>query len=577
MAARNNTNRTLAILGAITLVAIGAIFAVTRMRTPTVPDAGATTSTSSTTTTFSPPPTTIPTTTTTLFVLPNQTGEPFDWDRTLEVADQTPIALVEHENSIYLFTATPDTRIDSVDPPTGLQTWVSGNGEDWELLDVIEDDYVVSTVISTRFGLIASGYDPTNGDGIVWRSDDGSEWEPTVVDPGLGPNHRRSVTFAVASDDLVYIAVLGYFQTDYALINRALSDYFGAEVTDYSLIMSDSDLTIQAYGPLGILLGQPTPAQLGLTDQQVSPPFSEFPDTAWISRDGSTWEIQSPQLLPQWGFVGLDGQIYGQMRRFQGIAGQDNATAVLSTSDLTWEDVGPSALGEVFDQWSGGFIGRNNQVMDQVALSSDGISWRNLSPVSQLTRDVSWQFSAMGGHEVGVAMVGSAFPETGPVQPRPVEWEQDGYTIRATEDAFTVISQGNPIATAPRWDYGDDPGVEWDPDTNTISILHPTTGATLVVMDIDEVTEILPYDGRRTGIFQHPHAGNAFMFSHGSTWETPGVVDTDRAPSVWTIQDLTPFLPGRPTHLLVLSDRVIVAASGSSGTEAVVGLIPDSP
>src|SRR5690606_24239784 len=87
---------------------------------------------------------------------------------------------------------------------TGLRTWVSTDGTDWELRSVIEENYEVNTVISSRFGLLAAGFDPANGDGLVWQSADGNTWTQMLVSAAPVPRSGRIVS-AVATDELVYI------------------------------------------------------------------------------------------------------------------------------------------------------------------------------------------------------------------------------------------------------------------------------------------------------------------------------------------------------------------------------------
>src|SRR5690606_13738410 len=108
-------------------------------------------------------------------------GQPFSWTDALQVQGQTPVALLEHDGTVFLFTGTPSIEDPEHNASTGLRTWVSTDGTDWELRSVIEENYEVNTVISSRFGLLAAGFDPANGDGLVWQSADGNTWTQMLV------------------------------------------------------------------------------------------------------------------------------------------------------------------------------------------------------------------------------------------------------------------------------------------------------------------------------------------------------------------------------------------------------------
>ena len=479
MPARRNPGTTAAILAAVALVTIGTIFAVTQLRPdPETPEAAPTTTTS-----LVPIPTVPATTTTTgptsFQISQIANGRPFAWRQTLVIQDdQEPLALVDHDATTFLFTT---GRVD--DQVTyhrlGLKTWASADGENWSELGSIDTDHVIWSVISTRFGLIASGWDPNTGDGLIWRSENGSNWDPTVVASSLGPETRRWFGAATASEGTIFITtrVARDDSVNRRLVRQALSDHFGEG--DFENAFWFRNQENDQVGIIFLTDGAPpetiTPGEIGIDPSVLE---DEHPDPStpwlwnlWISHDGVNWTQHndtpggnSPKTL----FAGPDGRIWA----FRAIPGEEEwlpIVGIFATTDgVDWEMVGPDINAWDIQQWPDGLIGRVGFTPDQIALSTDGSDWRSLFVGNLLSFDVGWAVAALGGGPDGLAVVAAIAPTFNEPDPSPGQ-------------AF-LFANSNDWPTSGVLELGRLPR-DW-----TIQDLAPTTS--------DPITHLLVRDGR---------------------------------------------------------------------------------
>lgn len=421
-------------------------------------------------------------------------GEPLRWQPAGNIEDAWPLAIVEHEGMLYLFTTEGidfGSRVGN-----GLDAWVSDDGSTWEPRGrVIESPHLVQSVISTSRGLMAIGSNGGDGSPRVWMSSDARVWSelelPTAVSYAPA-GFRTYLHTAWAGDEL--LLVVGSTAVDLQqIIVDALPETLRPAVGGYRYGMdwggNPFQVTIQ--GPLGIPAFSATAEELGLTQEQIElleGPGIETPATMWSSTDGETWarselEASYVNVVTPDPSGGLTMIGYG--------TGGGPATWT-SSNGIDWERRVSIGMPDIMVPWNGGFIGtRYSGSNPDLVHSENGEEWESFGVDQLLANNLSWFLDQPSAGGTGAAVVARSFDSSAESFGEAVILEKEGYTLTRDNPGNTLVLERDDSVVVQLTLYSQQvqKGVTVDFETQMITFLDPETNQTLVTFTFEEVEQ----------------------------------------------------------------------------------------
>lgn len=424
-----------------------------------------------------------------------RTGEPLQWARVGLNGTGYPLALTEHDGSVYLFAASAP-RFQYV--AGGLRAWRSTDGITWEDLgEVIGNDYLVSTIASTEQGLVAVG-SPADGSSVmVWVSQEGRRWTATEFADDFDFYRNRHYPMTIGANDDVLVVAVNIDLDRQALIEERLLEA-GLEL-DLSHLSWGTEwrgqdghwLIIDA--PLGITALEIDLDELGLTTDE----------TQWIvdgyggAQETALWV--DPVGASDWRLVSMDG-----IEWIESVVARPDGTLVLSgwspagrvsrqsRDGVTWTDYDANREPIVMERWGSRFIGLHDFSRPELLVSDDGLSWEPMGLVDRFPLPIQWNVGALGSGDEGIALSVIGYRASAPVEepdPRPSKITIDGghtLTLDLEERIMTLAVDG----TTHSWEiYRADvaAGIEVDLSGRTVSLGDPRSGAVLAEVSFEDL------------------------------------------------------------------------------------------
>lgn len=479
-------------------------------------------------------------------------GEPLDWTEAMMLDDGYPMALLDHEGWIYLFsTAQPNW---SGLEEGGLRGWRSADGESWEALgQVIPENYHVAQVSSTGQGLVVLEW--RDGGLGVWESDNGFDWsfEEVPLDD-LDPGQTVSPMAVGGSEAMLVVA--GRTSVDvYRRVQEKLLS-MGAEnpnVFGWSVEVTGDEVRFPLYGPLGFPLVVLTADDLGLSSQEVELVVDDYqgqePVTIiWTRTAEAGWQrgeipgayIETIRETPAGELIAFG---YGRV-----------GTTWTSRDGVDWEEGEASSGPYLSDVWRGRLIGPSDSGQADLAVSTEDGSWETMGPRDAFPNDFNWTMGATAAGPGGIAAVIMGWHEYGYVEPveppEPPRLTEVGATLTLDVEAGSYTLETNDGSTH-TWSMSErvPSGVTVDLETASIIFSDPDTDDLLASFTISDITQ----------------AQNSYWAERD--WSSPYQAFTFSPDGeVWTIQDGTTIGEGvEIMHLEVTETHVIAVGIDPAG------------
>ena len=466
-------------------------------------------------------------TTTTLEVA---VGEPLVWEQTGDIGEIWPVALLEHNGTLYLFGTSQIPFESQSEEPTDLEAWASTDGTSWESLGAtIPAPASVQSVVSTPRGLMALGESGPNGPPFVWISSDGVSWSASEL-PMTAPAQPGSMTYmqAAGANDQAFVVFGSTFVNPDRVIFDALPDQYKTDQGDpYGMSFGGPPFTATIYGPLGIAVFSATAEDLGLTDDEVEllmrgGPFEEEGTTLWRSTDGQSWEsslIEQGQIDQVW--TRPDGVL---LASGYGFAGMETWT---SADGIEWDRQPATDEVNIRGPWNDGLIGsRYFGPGEELVYSPNGEGWSPMGAEAALPEELSWNYRHVASGDAGIAAVAVGYDEfmDGGMEfgePEPIVLEKDGYILTVDEMRGRLVLAAGEDEILSLFLHSEriHEEVVADFPNRTMTFLDPDTLEPLVTFTFDEIEAA---ENAAFGSFQDLEMGReqqVFMFSaDGARW-----------------------------------------------------------
>lgn len=468
-------------------------------------------------------------------------GEPLAFQHIMSIDEGYPIAMLDHEGSIYLFATEVPTFAGFDDG--GLSVWRSRDGNNWETLgQVIDQSHIITNVNATEQGLIAvegSGHAVT-----VWRSDDGVEWVPETIEvAGLTENMVVQPTAVGGNDDTIVMA--GKIGVDWvSLARETLTDGFGHDVSPASLWLfpdlNQQELTFQLWGPLGFPLLEINGDDLDLTDEERTMVIDGYrgrdqASEIWVSGGDGQWRPGTIDATSIGSVsVGPDNELL--------LSGYGSSGNRLWTSldGLEWEKAvfGGAMRTEL---WNDRVVGPSSGA--SLLMSEDGEEWERIGPFGSFPN--FWDIGSMATGPGGIAATVNGF--TNQIRNiddvEPVVLVDKDATLTIDPLGYT-LDAGGYTQTWPM-DGAKPEEIKVDATSELIAFYHPENGQFLASFGFDDLFDALFASSPVSQGEEH----RALIFS-------------DDAES-WSIQDIAKQIETSIVHLLEVTDSHVVAAAVS--------------
>ena len=439
-----------------------------------------------------------PTSTTTTLEI--AVGEPLTWEQAGDLGEVWPIALLEHDGTLYLFGSSQIPFESQSDEPTDLEAWASTDGTSWESLgSVIPAPASVQSVVSTPRGLMALGESGPDGPPSVWMSTDGTSWSASEL-PTTEPAQPGSMTYmqAAGANDEAFVVFGSTFVNADQVIFDALPEQFKTDQGDpYGMGFGGPPFTATIYGPLGLAVFTATAEDLGFTEEQVEllmqgGPFEEEGTTLWRSSDGQSWEtslIEGGQIEQVW--TGSDGVL---LASGYGFAGMETWTSV---DGIEWDRQPATDEVNIRGPWNDGLIGsRYFGPGEELVYSPDGEEWSAMGAEAALPEELSWNYHPVTAGDAGIAAVANGYDEFMDMgmefeEPEPIVLEKDGYTLTADQmrGRLVLTSGDDEVLSLFMHSERVHDEVVADFPAKTLTFLDPDTLEPLVTFTFQEIEE----------------------------------------------------------------------------------------
>lgn len=414
------------------------------------------------------------------------TGPPLNWSEVYSIPDSDVMPPVTHEGAVYLFM--PETIEDRWSGHvTVLRT---DDGSSWKPAgDGIDVEGLVVSATSTPRGLLLVEQSPESGF-VLWQSSDGDVWDATEVEVPGEPGATFNVHSVGGNDRLIVVS--GEHTSDWQLnLENALTaaGYSPDLATNgWNLEMINGENRVVFYGPFGIRVLELTPAELGLTDQEVNAAFNGGGPSRyqlWVSADGGDFRPVDSEEMP-W-VESFSSAPDGSLIVF---GWSNSGNGVWKTWDgVIWERVAIGTNVWTALQWEGRLLGAPYDGIDLLD-SFDGSRWEQLEGLhDRFPPTLQWHTSNFGVGEAGLVMTAESYEETtGPMNSyEPVVLEKDGFTLTIDLNSG-VIEVVTPSGASQTWfPYGpEQDGLEPDP---AASVLMLSVGEESVGFTFEELAD----------------------------------------------------------------------------------------
>lgn len=529
----------MALIGGAALLILAGLIAVGRLATPEEPIASAETTTTTTTPDEIPSPIDVENFT----VAQIATGEPLDWALSMAVDEHRPLALLEHDGLLYLFSDS------GADEPGGLRAWRSGDGADWfDLGEVIPADHAVTNVDSTIQGLVATSNRLTDDALVVWESADGDTWTSSEISVAGERDFFVDVaTAAGGNETTLVVASNTRYDRERLLEERLLAVGVELDLSDLAWNLrwaGEAGHELIVRGPLGIpILEQPID-ELALSDEEREELLSELFDPLgsdiWVRGEDGRWMLTTiddarriDSILPS-----AEGRLvaYG--------AGASGGVAKTTSDGMEWESGNSSIVPREIEEWNDGLVGGVNT--PDLMISGDGLTWRAAGLSERFPSQMGWSPSTLGAGEGGAAMLVRGSRPL-PVLPEPTIQEltaEDGstFTVDANGPGFQVFSSDGQQRWALDGSTVTDEAISIDPAEQTITLRDADSGEDLAVFTFAEIERVERAHAMSTLLYQ---LSEALAFTEDG--------------EEWVIQDMAPEIGERASISLleVTASRIV--------------------
>lgn len=476
-------------------------------------------------------------------------GEPFEWQSRLRVVEGYPIALLPHDDALYLF-ATEVPNFSGFERG-GLRAWRSSDGLTWEPLgQVIDESQMIGSVSSTGQGLVALGSDSGRPGLGIWISQDGTDWISHEISiEGTDDLATIYPNTAGGTDDLLVVS--GFVEIDHLAPLRGqlgeIADYgWGADVIA-------GELHYILYGSLGWPLVAVSAEELGLSEEDqetiteavssydditaeiwVKKGDSDFrratiPEASWIDRIGTTPDGE--MIAHGWGSLG--------------------ARSWITTDGVNWEESPRPARHYLNDRWGDRLVAPHPNGAPSVLVSSDGEEWEEIGPGENFPGSLQWWTAAVAAGPGGIAMSIEGWDDS--QQPFPTPMSSQPVRIVNGDGTLTIDHQSSQytleiLDRTYTWSITSRDGIEVDLETPSLRFLDPESGEPLISFPLEDIVNAQRdvftmdrQDTNRHGVFAFTSDGND-----------------------WTIESMEELSSAEFAHLLAVTDRHVVAAAVDS-------------
>lgn len=406
------------------------------------------------------------------------TGERLSWIKAPTFVSGWPIALVAHDNRLWLFSATTTSGLNW--GGEGLTSWVSSDGIHWTPAGVVaSEEFSISAVRAVDGQLVALGSRLSDGMPHVWTSGDGLEWMMSGLSHDLvgeAPGYRTWLTGVADAGGRLH--VIGFLEPNWnaEIIDRLPPEVAEHVIHDYGLGYTegvDGERTVEVYGPIGILAYSATLSELGIDPDTASRVFeSSHVDTSyhWSSGDGISWSqsklsemwVQDLAALP-------DGTLFLNGGDFRG----NGIWASHDGSD--WQRVPSRTQMQVIGSWGQSLLAISND--RDLVVSSNGDEWESLGTEEILPGRLYWQLHPVAAGERGLAVIASTWPETYSRLPDPVTIHEGGSSLTYDPTMGRVtVSDGDLTVSLTLWTGDATDVVQVDFSNAEVAFVHPESG-----------------------------------------------------------------------------------------------------
>lgn len=485
-------------------------------------------------------------------------GEPVEWQPSLRVVEGFPIALLTHDDSLYLF-ATEVPNFSGFERG-GLRGWRSSDGITWESLgQVIANSHMIRSVSSTGQGLVALGADLDQQGFGIWASEDGTDWTTHQISIE-GTNDLTTVYASTAGGTDDILVVSGFVEIDYL---APLRDKIG-EIGDYGwgadVIAGELHYTL--YGPFGWPLATVLAEELGLSEEDqeiiseavsshedstseiwVRQSNSDFqratlPEASWIDRIGTTPEGEV--IVHGWGPLG--------------------ASSWSTPDGVDWEELPRPSHHYLNERWGETLIAPSSSGGLSILASSDGEEWEDIGPEENFPGSIQWWTPALAAGPGGIAMSVEGWDEA--KQPFETIMDSQQVSVSNADGTLSIDHRSSQYTLEIQdrsytWSVTAQNRIEVDFETASLLFLDPESGEPLTSFPLEDIMNAerelfaeAPGDANRYGVFAFTSDGDG-----------------------WTIQSMEDLSPDHFIHLLAVTDKHVVAA----GLDGVGFYDPSSP
>lgn len=458
-------------------------------------------------------------------------GDPFEWKEVIFLEDAHPIALFDHEGSIYLF-ATTRPSFDGFDEG-GLRGWRTAEGGSWQPLgQMIPDDHVITHVSSTEQGIVALEWRGDGAEFAVWRSDDGIDWSVEEVSTaGLDPSFGVAPTAAGGSEALLVVTGRQGVNIN-ARLREELRSREGADFdvpgASWGVEVAGDEVRFAFYGPFRFPLAEITAEDLDLDPDEVQAIVDNHqgrnPTTpVWSKSEDAGW--QQSEILGAFSIEAItttqDGDVVALGH------GRSGFTTWSSSDGVNWEATeapqGPSRI----DQWQGRLVGPSDTGGIAVVVAGDQGSWEEMGPGEHFPNDLDWTINATGAGAGGVAVMITGWDgNVGAATDDRPELTRDEATLTLNQSSGSY-SLEIPDGSTHTWSMDGSSAPEGfvvDLANGAIDFHHPDTGEFLASFPIEDIARTLD-SYRRGQSISASHLAFAFT-SDGSEWTIQDLLET---------------------------------------------------
>lgn len=435
----------------------------------------------------------------------------------------------------------------------GTEFWVSDAGDSWTLLatdlEAFRPNYQVYVLHSGPAGFTAEAFDPTAdmsmGTNVVFASTDGATWHRTELMGDL-PESPSPYLIQHSAVNGVTIGADGFL----AFGSGSLMPDFDRIAAEYAPGYSSEDVwavdaemrpegavLIIGFGEENAPLEIPF-TELGVPAEDLAAIFEEEGNEAsaisqflWWSADGMTWDLISPQGLPEFwlmsfvlGSVGADDGFY-VFSADEGAADPEGPGVIsgyFSTDGRVWsrlELVGPSGHWmHTVDYGDGLFVAVGEDESGRALwTSTDARVWERASgseALFDLGYEGDYAIEEVDIGRAGFTAVGMVHGEEQmyPIVPVEPVVAKDGYAVTFGDDGLTIEDETTGEVEVFDMETGSSPSIQIRDGEIGLTFVDIATGETLLVITNEEIEAAWNALAEESGAMGQPPA-QVFRYS----------------------------------------------------------------